>query len=132
MIFADTSSLLALLSPRDHLHVQAMAFRRSRETRLLTTTWVLMELGNAVSDSSLRRSFVELLLDFTFSPTVVVIPANHNDFLSGFELYQQRPDKEWSLTDCISFLVMQGHGVTEALTADHHFSQAGFQVLLQN
>lgn len=132
MIFADTSYLLALLSPRDYLHAQAVAFNRARGTKLLTTAWVLIELGNAVGSSPLRRRFVELVLNLTLSPTLVVVPANQSDFLSGFELYQQRPDKEWSLTDCISFLVMQEHGVREALTADHHFAQAGSQVLLQN
>jgi hypothetical protein len=49
----------------------------------------------------------------------------------GLALYAARPDKEWSLTDCVSFLVMQDHGVTEALTADHHFEQAGFVALLK-
>jgi len=46
-------------------------------------------------------------------------------------MYQRRPDKNWSLTDCISFVVMQDHGITEALTGDHHFEQAGFVALLK-
>jgi len=51
---------------------------------------------------------------------------------SGWTLYQQRPDKEWGLTDCISFVVMQEQGISEAFTSDHHFTQAGFTILLSH
>jgi predicted nucleic acid-binding protein len=49
----------------------------------------------------------------------------------GIQLYDSRPDKQWSLTDCISFVVMQDRGIVEALTGDHHFEQAGFTALLK-
>ncbi len=132
MIFADTAYFLALINSRDYLHRQALAFSRDSEMRLLTTTWIIIELGNAVSGLPLRPRFVELALSVVSNPAVTVLPADEDGFQRGFELYQQRPDRKWSLTDCISFLVMQEHGITEALTADHHFTQAGFQVLLQN
>lgn len=60
-----------------------------------------------------------------------IVPATPADFESGVQLYEQRPDQEWSLTDCISFHVMRRENITEALTADHHFEQAGFAVLLK-
>ena len=59
------------------------------------------------------------------------MPASHSLFQEGVQLYNARPDKDWSLTDCISFVVMQEHGLTDALTGDHHFEQAGFTALLK-
>jgi len=61
----------------------------------------------------------------------LVVPANVETFEKGVELYDARPDKEWSLTDCISFVVMSEEQITEALTSDHHFEQAGFTALLK-
>lgn len=65
-------------------------------------------------------------------PTVQVLPADQRSFDAGLDLYERRPDKEWSLTDCISFGVMREHGITQALTTDHHFEQAGFRALLRS
>jgi len=62
---------------------------------------------------------------------VNIIPASHDLFRRGLELYFKRVDKEWSLTDCISFTVMSDEGLAEALTGDHHFEQAGFTILLR-
>lgn len=60
-----------------------------------------------------------------------VTPASHDLFRRGLRLYFDRPDKEWSLTDCISFVVMGDEGLSEALTGDHHFEQASFTALLR-
>ena len=65
------------------------------------------------------------------NPQVKLIPPDVALFDAGVQLFANRPDKEWSLTDCISFVVMQQEGITQALTADHHFEQAGFQALLK-
>jgi predicted nucleic acid-binding protein len=64
-------------------------------------------------------------------PYYVMVPASQELLDRGVTLYRQRPDKDWSLTDCISFVVMRERGITEALTADHHFEQAGFVALLR-
>jgi uncharacterized protein len=63
--------------------------------------------------------------------SVTIVPASDDLFRRGVDLYRQRPDKDWPLTDCLSFVVMNDHGATEALTGDHHFEQAGFQALLK-
>jgi predicted nucleic acid-binding protein len=63
---------------------------------------------------------------------VEIVPATMEWFERGMELYEGRPDKEWSLTDCISFAVMTERGVSDALTNDHHFEQAGFRILLKS
>jgi hypothetical protein len=61
----------------------------------------------------------------------MIVPPTQSLSDQGVELYSERPDKGWSLTDCISFIVMRHHGVTQALTGDHHFEQAGFIALLR-
>ena len=73
---------------------------------------------------------MKLLYALEHDPSVEVLPLSEALFRQGFGLYRQRLDKEWGLTDCISFMVMQERGITEALTADHHFRQAGFLALL--
>jgi hypothetical protein len=62
---------------------------------------------------------------------VTIVPPGPELFEAGLKLYSQREDKDWTLTDCISFVVMERMGIREALTGDHHFEQAGFTVLLR-
>ena len=64
-------------------------------------------------------------------PTLQIVPPSDLLFQRGLDLYAARGDKEWSLTDCISFVVMGDHGIADALTGDHHFEQAGFTPLLR-
>ena len=71
--------------------------------------------------------FLDVLLD---DPTVTIIPASHDLFREGLFLYSRRRDKDWPLTDCISFVVMEDEEIHDALTGDHHFEQAGFRILL--
>jgi predicted nucleic acid-binding protein len=64
-------------------------------------------------------------------PAVHIIPQSHESFLSGFDLYASRPDKGYSLTDCISMQAMRQEGLTEVLTNDRHFEQEGFRALFR-
>ncbi len=90
-----------------------------------------MEFANAVSKSRRRHYFPSLLDDLKQNPQVTIIPPDEALFDEGTTLYRDRPDKDWSLTDCISFLVMDREGITDALTGDHHFEQAGFNILFK-
>jgi predicted nucleic acid-binding protein len=72
-----------------------------------------------------------LLESLEQDPNIEIIPMTEGLYKRGFELYQSRPDKEWGITDCISFVVMQERSIMEALTTDKHFEQAGFQALLR-
>ena len=97
----------------------------------MTTAWVLTEVADGLCRPPIRAQaglFIERLRQ---RPEVRIFPAEEGLFDAGFRLYRQRSDKEWSLTDCISFAVMQREGITEALTGDHHFEQAGFVALLK-
>jgi len=98
---------------------------------MVTTDWVLTEVVDALAAPANRALAVALLDSLQHDPHTIIIPAEHGLFEAGLDLFRGRPDKEWTLTDCISFVVMQRHQLTEALTADHHFEQAGFSILLK-
>jgi uncharacterized protein len=129
--FVDTYFLVALVSPDDEGHAHAMAFAREHGGRFYTTQWVFMELLDGCADGERRIRAAKFVEIFSRGANVTVIPASDDWFQRGLRLYADRPDKEWSLTDCISFLVMQDHGLQDALTADHHFAQAGFTAVLK-
>lgn len=130
-VFADAFFYLAILNRDDASHDHARAFASTHRFKAITTQWVLTEVGDAMAKPATRNAFMELLSDLQADPDTEVVEANNFLFLQGCKLYAQRNDKLWSLTDCISFVVMERFGVTEALTADHHFEQAGFVALLK-
>jgi predicted nucleic acid-binding protein len=88
-------------------------------------------VGDGLADTANRTWFPEFVADLTSNPQFEIVPADNHWFRAGLNLYRQRPDKEWSLTDCISFEIMRTRDLTEALTTDHHFTQAGFRALLR-
>lgn len=129
--FADTFYFIALLSPDDEAHAHALELSAQANTQLVTTTWVLTEVGDAFCDPGNRELFLGLLELLRNSPAAEIVPASESLFNAGVSLYAQRSDKHWSLTDCISFAVMEEYGITEALTGDSHFVQAGFVPLMR-
>lgn len=131
-VFADTSFFVACLNRHDDLHQIAMLHASDRSLHVLTTQWVLVEVANWFAESAARnriRPYIEVL---TRQPHLVIEPATDAQFHEGLEIYSDRSDKGWSLTDCISFSVIRAHRITDVLTADHHFEQAGFQALLRS
>jgi hypothetical protein len=130
-IFADSFYFLALLRLDDRAHARALTASQNRSEPLITTPWILTEVADALAVPGLRESFPRLLATLRADPACMILPATQDLFDAGVELYAQRPDKAWSLTDCISFVVMQEHDIHEALTGDRHFEQAGFVALLK-
>lgn len=129
--FADTFFFLAMLNPRDEAHANSVAFMRSHRGPMVTTTWVLTELADALAETDGRPRFGGLLSRLKSDARITIVSTSDDLFDQGTRLYIDRPDKGWSLTDCISFTVMEREGITEALTADHRFEQAGFVALLK-
>ena len=131
-VFADTFFFLALLNDKDQAHAEARACATQESPAYLTTEWVLTEVADAFCAPHARRQFLRLLELLAADSESIVIHSSHQLFEQGVQLFSQRMDKHWSLTDCLSFVVMHEHGVTEALTGDHHFEQAGFKALLKS
>ena len=129
--FVDTFFYLALILKDDQYHTRAVLASASIRGRFLTTAWVLTEVADALSEPSRRRFFPELLGLLRSGTNTEILEPDLAVFERGADLYTRRPDKAWSLTDCISFVVMTERGLREALTGDHHFEQAGFQALLR-
>jgi predicted nucleic acid-binding protein len=129
-VFADTYYWLALINPRDAAHQDAVTLSGSLTQPLVTTAWVLTEVGDAMCQPAHRLTFIKLLQDIAADSETTVVPAEQKWFDLGATLFAARLDKKWSLTDCISFVVMHEMGLTDALTADGHFTQAGFRILM--
>ena len=130
-VFADTHFYAALLSSRDSAHGAAVRWQASPEIReVVTTSWVLVELADCMNLPHEREVTARFIAALRQAPQTVVVPVSEAVLWRGFELYRGRNDKEWSLTDCISFVVMKDEGLSRALTGDHHFEQAGFVALL--
>lgn len=91
----------------------------------------MTEIGNALAKQRYRRAAIRLLQALEDDPNVEIVPVSEHLYTRAFDLYRQRLDKEWGLTDCISFVVMADQQITEALTTDGHFLQAGFRALLR-
>lgn len=119
---------------------QVISIRNSRKfwqnnlaeegTRLITSRPIIVEIGNALAKLRYRKAAIELLESLEEDPNVEIIPITEQLYQRAFQLYKDRPDKEWGLTDCISFVIMTDRGMTEALTTDEHFQQAGYKAML--
>ncbi len=132
-LFLDTAYIFALFNTRDQWHEQALKWQRKivlENLLVLTTEFVLVEIGNGLSSIKFRGSAANIIQTLQENAFVKIIPASSELFVQAFNLYEQRQDKSWGLTDCISFVVMSENEITEALTTDDHFRQAGFKALL--
>lgn len=133
-IFVDTAAFIGILVSRDENHqsaIKTMTDLRAKKARLFTTEAVLFELANALSAIEFRErtvSFIDTLRKLT---SFEIVSTNAALFENSLRLYRERSDKEWSLTDCASFVVMRENGINTAFTSDKHFEQAGFVKLLK-
>ena len=131
--FVDTSHFVAVLHPSDQLHEKALVVERNLiATQLITTDFILVEVLNYFSEfreyfkTRIARAVEAIISD----AEIIIIECSHEEFLKGFELYNSRLDKGYSLTDCVSMNVMKVQNINEILTNDEHFEQEGFRILL--
>lgn len=128
--FLDTSFVIALVNDKDNYFSKAQELSPIYiKNLLITTDAVLLEIGNALS-KDFRTEAAEIIEILRNSRKTEVVEIDSTLFDKGLTLYKAYKDKKWGLVDCISFVVMQEHDVSEALTSDKHFVQAGFRALM--
>ena len=132
-VFADTGYWIALINSRDELHKRASSVSREfRPEQIVTSEMVLTEFLNCFSDYGPHlRQAVATAVESLHSTGIIVVPQTTHLFANALQRYRAMADKNWSLTDCASFLIMEEKGLTAALTHDRHFAQAGFKALLR-
>lgn len=134
VVFADTGYWIALLNPQDQLHDYACNLSIQLESsHIVTSQMVLAKVLNDFSKRGeyLRQLALQLIETLCTDSNVTIIPQSDEQFQKGIALYKKRPDKQWSLTDCVSFCIMREMQIDQALSHDKHFEQAGFSALLR-
>jgi predicted nucleic acid-binding protein len=135
LIFLDTAYVYALVNTRDEWHQKALNWqeRLEKEQRgIITTELILVEIADGLASIRFRTQAAQVIAALQSSPFVEVVAVSSELLTLALDLFRQRDDKEWGLTDCVSFLVMGERGLLEALTVDTHFQQAGFRALLRD
>lgn len=130
--FIDAGHLIALINPKDQWHRKAVEVEtKTAEDSLLTTEDVLAELLTFYAESGefMRKTASDLVRKILLDMRIEIAPRNENTFSEALGFYESRPDKGYSLTDCISMNICWELDIREVLTHDHHFEQEGFEIL---
>jgi uncharacterized protein len=130
-VFADSFHFLALLNDDEPAHRQAVLEHRRTGRKIVTTDCVIIEVGDALCQTRNRDEFLALLEALGLDSRIRIVRLTKELLEHGIQLFRDRRDKDWPLTDCISFVVMENEGIENALTGDKHFEQAGFTPLLR-
>jgi predicted nucleic acid-binding protein len=132
-VFADTFYWVALTNPEDSGHAEALAFDSAlADAMVVTTDEVLTEFATFYAGNPwLRRRAAVTVRHLIESSDVRVVSQSRAGFLAGLSLFEARPDKGYSFTDCISMRTMRQEGIVEVLTNDRHFEQEGFRALFR-
>lgn len=132
-VFADASYWIALLNPRDEFHEVAIRLSVELEnSQIVTSEMVLTELLNHMAEygSDMRRLVIDTVRYLEDDPDVEIVRQTSVQFWDATDYYVSRLDKDWGITDCASFQLMETRSILEALSSDHDFEQAGFIILL--
>ena len=133
-VFLDTSGLVAVVNTDDQWHADAESVWRQlfmSQRPLISTSLVLIELADGLSRIRHRALAIKIRDRLRATPRIRIIQATAGLDERAWELFRQRTDKEWGMTDCVSIIVMQDEDVTDVLSSDHHFEQAGLNILLK-
>jgi predicted nucleic acid-binding protein len=132
-IFIDTSGWIALLFIWDNLHERASYWlnrAKEQQAKMITSTAVLVEVLHGLAQQNLRHLSPVLKSAISYQE-LRVVDADSIAFFTAWQLFEDRPDKKWGLTDCMSFQMMKEMRIVDVLTHDIHFAQAGFRPLLR-
>lgn len=133
-VFLDTSGLIALTNTDDHWHARAKLvwhdLLRQKRT-LVTSSLILIELADGLAKVNFRSVAVRLADALNASLNIEIIRASEAVEAAGWKLYRERTDKDWGMTDCVSFSIMTERAISDAFGLDHHFEQAGFRLLIK-
>ncbi len=132
--YVDSVCWIAILNADDELHKRAdIEYKElmNAGAHFVTSTAVLNEVANALSNHKFRDSVVKFHKRLQSSKRIEIVFIDESLWISGWNFYEKRSDKDWSLTDCISIVIMQEKGLTNSLTSDKHFEQAGFNAVLR-
>ena len=128
-LYIDSAYVIALVNRRDRYHLEAESLARQHKNReFITTDAVLFEIGNALA-RQFRTAAGQIFEQFLNAPEVEIVYTSPQRLEKAVALYKQMADKQWSLVDCLSFEIMRERDIQEALTPDHHFTQAGYRTL---
>lgn len=134
-VFVDTSAWLALINESDADHAKAKTIRDKllhSKKRFFVTEYIIVEIANSLCKARWRTHAVKLINSIRETEFIEVVEIDKEAYEEAWQMYSGRTDKEWSLTDCVSFAVMKRYGIRDAFTNDHHFEQAGFEVLIKH
>ncbi len=130
--FVDTSFVLAIVSEKDELHEKAKDLVEIYGMySWLTTDLVLYEVANSLARNA-KPQAQKIISDFLEADGIEIVYASPALFRKSFAFYCKYADKTWGLVDCVSFVIMRENNITDALTNDKHFQQAGFYALMRN
>lgn len=131
-IFIDTSYVLANVFKDDKYYIKAIELSKTiaaNKINIITTELILIEIADSLTKVKFRNDAILAIRDLR---KIAIVEQFNIDLLSrAWDLFNSRPDKEWSMTDCYSFVVMEKYSIKQALTTDKHFEQAGFEILLK-
>jgi len=132
-IFVDTAFFIALLNQSDNYHQKAIYLYQQlkiQKISLITSEYILLEFADGLSRLRYRHLAINFLKAIEKDKDFVIIRTSMKIMQQASQLYQERTDKEWGLTDCTSFVIMKNLDLYESLTTDQHFRQAGFRALM--
>jgi len=134
-VFVDSAGFFALWDAGDEHHAAALRLQRSliaRSRRFLTTDYVVDETVTLLLVRHCRAAAADFLESIERSEAMRLEWINPERFHAAGAFFLKHVDKEWSFTDCTSFVTMRELRIRDAFTTDHQFTQAGFTLLLEN
>jgi len=133
-IFVDSFAWIAAINKSDNYHEISLRILEellNKQAKLITTNYVVVETINALSKVKFRKTVIEFIDKLRKSPSIQIVKITDEIYNNAWTLYQQRMDKDWGITDCTSFEVMQMFNIRKAFISDKHFEQAGYSLMVK-